>query len=42
MIELPDLAAGALAVGTLSALALGGGLVRARRQQARQRVQIAS
>lgn len=42
MIELPDLAAGVLAAGTLSALALGGGLVRSRRQQARQRAEIAS
>ncbi|MFI9613509.1 sensor histidine kinase [Streptomyces sp. NPDC052023] len=42
MIELPDLAAGALAAGTLSALALSGGLVRSRRQQARQRAEIAS
>ncbi|MGW1541962.1 ATP-binding protein [Streptomyces sp. NPDC002309] len=42
MIELPDLAAGVLAAGTLSALALGGGLVRSRRRQARQRAEIAS
>lgn len=40
MIELPDLAVGGLAVGTLSALALGGGLLRARRQRARQRTEI--
>ncbi|MDN3029113.1 ATP-binding protein [Streptomyces sp. S.PB5] len=39
MIELPDLAAGGLAVGTLSALALGGGLLRARRQLSRQRTE---
>ncbi|MFF7446448.1 MULTISPECIES: ATP-binding protein [unclassified Streptomyces] len=39
MIELPDVAAGALAAGTLSALALGGGLLRARRQLARQRTE---
>ncbi|MBG0857608.1 sensor histidine kinase [Streptomyces spinoverrucosus] len=42
MIELPDLVAGALAVGTLSALALGGELVRSRRQQARQQAEIAA
>ncbi|SES43727.1 Signal transduction histidine kinase [Streptomyces sp. yr375] len=42
MIELPDLVTGALAVGTLSALALGGGLLRLRRQQARQRAEIAA
>ncbi|MER5942298.1 ATP-binding protein [Streptomyces sp. NPDC001928] len=40
MIELPDLATGGLAVGMLSALALGGGLLRAQRQQARQRAEI--
>ncbi|MFH0519966.1 ATP-binding protein [Streptomyces sp. M41] len=40
MIEIPDLVTGGLAVGTLSALALGGGLVRTRRQQARQRAEI--
>ncbi|MBD0843807.1 sensor histidine kinase [Streptomyces sp. TRM68416] len=42
MIELPDLAVGGLAVGTLSALALGGGLLRSRRQRAVQREEIAS
>ncbi|MET9831160.1 ATP-binding protein [Streptomyces sp. NPDC006385] len=42
MIETPDLVTGGLAVGTLSALALGGGLVRTRRQQARQRTEIAT
>ncbi|WP_328504535.1 ATP-binding protein [Streptomyces sp. NBC_00457] len=41
MIELPDLVAGGLAVGTLSALALLGGLLRSRRQQAAQREEIA-
>jgi signal transduction histidine kinase len=40
MIELPDLVTGGLAVGTLSALALGGGLLRARRRQALQRAEI--
>ncbi|USQ85100.1 ATP-binding protein [Streptomyces phaeoluteigriseus] len=39
MIELPDLVAGGLAAGTLSALALGGGLLRLRRQQTRQRAE---
>ncbi|WP_406445134.1 ATP-binding protein [Streptomyces sp. NBC_00631] len=34
MIELPELVAGGLAAGTLSALALGGGLLRSRRRQA--------
>ncbi|MEU0674760.1 ATP-binding protein [Streptomyces sp. NPDC006172] len=42
MIELPDLVAGGLAVGTLSALALGGGLLRSRRQRDRQRAEIAT
>jgi hypothetical protein len=42
MIELPDLLAGGLAAGTLSALALGGGLLRLRRQQTRQRAEIAA
>ncbi|MFI1050657.1 ATP-binding protein [Streptomyces griseoruber] len=42
MIELPDLVAGGLAVGTLSALALGGGLLRARRQRARAHAEIAA
>ncbi|MFE1251255.1 ATP-binding protein [Streptomyces sp. NPDC058735] len=37
MIEIPDLVAGGLAVGTLSAFALGGGLLRSRRQLAAQR-----
>ena len=40
MIELPDLVTGGLAVGMLSALALGGLLLRAQRQQARQRAEI--
>ncbi|MFE7274069.1 sensor histidine kinase [Streptomyces sp. NPDC057623] len=39
MIELPDLATGGLAVGMVSALALGGGLLRAQRQQAKQRAE---
>lgn len=42
MIELPELAAGGLAAGTLSALALGGGLWRSRRQLARQRAESAA
>ncbi|MEV1067733.1 ATP-binding protein [Streptomyces sp. NPDC050263] len=42
MIELPDLVAGGLAAGTLSALALGGGVLRLRRQQTRQRAEIAA
>ncbi|WP_329213314.1 ATP-binding protein [Streptomyces sp. NBC_01485] len=42
MMDLPDLVTGGLAVGTLSALALGGGLLRLRRQQARQRAEIAA
>ncbi|SDP27352.1 Signal transduction histidine kinase [Streptomyces sp. cf386] len=42
MIELPDLVTGGLAVGMLSALALGGGLLHAQRQQARQRAEIAA
>ncbi|CCK25171.1 sensor histidine kinase [Streptomyces davaonensis JCM 4913] len=42
MIELPDLALGGLAVGTLSAFALGGGLLRSRRQRAVQRDEIAA
>ncbi|MFJ8632267.1 sensor histidine kinase [Streptomyces sp. NPDC093568] len=41
MIELPDLATGGLAVGMVSALALGGGLLRAQRQLARRRAEIA-
>ncbi|WP_109003606.1 ATP-binding protein [Streptomyces rishiriensis] len=42
MIELPDLVAGALAAGTLSAFALGGGLARSRRRQNRQLAEIAA
>ncbi|MFJ8111777.1 ATP-binding protein [Streptomyces sp. NPDC096132] len=42
MIELPDLVAGGLAAGTLSALALGGGLLRLRRQHRRQYAEIAA
>ncbi|MEU0195893.1 ATP-binding protein [Streptomyces afghaniensis] len=42
MIELPDLVVGGLAVGTLSAFALGGGLLRSRRQLAAQRAKIAA
>ncbi|MFF4864221.1 ATP-binding protein [Streptomyces sp. NPDC001231] len=42
MIEMPDLVAGGLAAGTLSALALGGGLLRSRRRQAVQRDRIAA
>jgi len=42
MIEVPDLVVSGLAAGTLSALALGGGLLRARRRQARQRAEIAA
>ncbi|MGW7166936.1 ATP-binding protein [Streptomyces sp. NPDC054884] len=42
MIELPDLVAGGLTAGTLSALALGGALLRARRRQTRQRAEIAA
>ncbi|MGW1274013.1 ATP-binding protein, partial [Streptomyces sp. NPDC002491] len=42
MIELPDLVTGGLAAGTLSALALAGGLLHARRRQARQRAEIAA
>ncbi|MET8979538.1 ATP-binding protein [Streptomyces sp. NPDC004539] len=42
MIEVPDLVVGGLAAGTLSALALGGGLLRARRRQARQQAEIAA
>ncbi|MFF7984450.1 sensor histidine kinase [Streptomyces sp. NPDC007901] len=41
MIELPELVAGGLAAGTLSALALGGGLLRSRRQKARLRAEVA-
>ncbi|MFF3208567.1 ATP-binding protein [Streptomyces sp. NPDC002962] len=42
MMELPDLVAGGLAAGTLSAFALGGGLLRLRRQHTRQRAEIAA
>ncbi|MER5834331.1 ATP-binding protein [Streptomyces sp. NPDC002130] len=42
MIEVPDLAVGALALGTLSAFALGGGLLRARRHLAAQRAKTAA
>ncbi|WP_329020398.1 ATP-binding protein [Streptomyces sp. NBC_00690] len=42
MIEIPDLAAIGLAVGTLSAFVMGGGLLRSRRQHARQHDEIAS
>ncbi|GAA0583954.1 ATP-binding protein [Streptomyces crystallinus] len=41
MIEIPDLAAGGLAAGTLSAFVLGGGLLRSRRRVARQQEEIA-
>ncbi|MFI9584605.1 ATP-binding protein [Streptomyces sp. NPDC052236] len=41
MIEIPDLAVGGLAAGTLSAFVLGSGLLRSRRQRARQREEIA-
>ncbi|MEU3280643.1 ATP-binding protein [Streptomyces antibioticus] len=42
MIQLPDLAVGGLAAGTLSALALAGTLLRLRRQQSRQRAEISA
>ncbi|MEH0474516.1 ATP-binding protein [Streptomyces hayashii] len=42
MIEVPDLVAGALAAGTLSAFAFGGGLVRSRRRHNRQLAEIAA
>ncbi|MFF9625176.1 ATP-binding protein [Streptomyces griseosporeus] len=42
MIELPDLVAGGLAAGTLSALALGGGLLHTRRRLARQQAESAA
>ncbi|MFD9002252.1 ATP-binding protein [Streptomyces sp. NPDC059582] len=42
MIELPDLVAGGLTAGTLSALALGGVLLRSRRQLTRQRRETAA
>ncbi|MFK0288356.1 ATP-binding protein [Streptomyces sp. NPDC090499] len=41
MIELPELVAGGLAAGTLSALALGGSLLRSRRQKAVLRAEVA-
>ncbi|MFJ9896211.1 ATP-binding protein [Streptomyces sp. NPDC091280] len=41
MTELPDLVTGALAAGTLSALALGAGLLRSRRRRAVQHAEIA-
>ncbi|MBD0735186.1 ATP-binding protein, partial [Streptomyces sp. CBMA29] len=41
MIEIPDLAVVGLAAGTVSALALGGGLLRSLRHRARQRAEIA-
>ncbi|MFJ9088180.1 sensor histidine kinase [Streptomyces sp. NPDC102384] len=37
MIEIPELAAGALAAGTVSAFVLGGGLLKARQHSGRQR-----
>ncbi|WP_006348673.1 ATP-binding protein [Streptomyces sp. SID5473] len=40
MIEIPELAAAGLAAGTLSALVLGGGLLRARRTGARRAAEI--
>ncbi|MFJ7344251.1 ATP-binding protein [Streptomyces sp. NPDC101110] len=42
MIEVPDLAVGALALGTLSAFALGGGLLRSRGHLAAQRAKSAA
>ncbi|MFF5979139.1 ATP-binding protein [Streptomyces olindensis] len=42
MIALPDLVVGGLAVGTLSAFALGGGLLRSRRHLAAQRAKTAA
>ncbi|MET7571018.1 ATP-binding protein [Streptomyces sp. NPDC005492] len=41
MTDLPDLVTGALTAGTLSALVLGAGLLRSRRQRALQREEIA-
>ncbi|PKV84071.1 histidine kinase/DNA gyrase B/HSP90-like ATPase [Streptomyces sp. TLI_146] len=41
MIEIPDLAAGGLAAGTLSAFVLAGGLLSSRRRGARQQEEIA-
>ncbi|MGW7549029.1 ATP-binding protein [Streptomyces sp. NPDC054770] len=40
MIELPELVAGGLAAGTLSALALGGSLLRSRHQKAALRAEV--
>ncbi|MFJ9565815.1 ATP-binding protein [Streptomyces fuscichromogenes] len=40
MIELPELVAGGLAAGTLSALALGGSLLRSRQQKAALRAEV--
>ncbi|UYQ62751.1 ATP-binding protein [Streptomyces peucetius] len=40
MIEIPELAAGGLAAGTLTAFALGGGLLRARRERDRRHAEI--
>ncbi|MCM2429432.1 ATP-binding protein [Streptomyces sp. RKAG337] len=42
MIEIPDLAAGGLAAGTVLAFVLGGGLLRSRRHRARQGEEIAA
>ncbi|GAA2416716.1 ATP-binding protein [Streptomyces coeruleofuscus] len=42
MIDIPDLVVGGLAVGTLSAFALGGGWLRSRRQLAAQRAKTAA
>lgn len=42
MIEIPELAVGGLAAGTLSAFVLGGGLLRARRERTRQQDEIRS
>ncbi|MFF7158935.1 ATP-binding protein [Streptomyces sp. NPDC008139] len=41
MIEIPDLAVAGLAAGTVSALVLGGGLLRSLRHRTRQRAEIA-
>ncbi|GGP62967.1 ATP-binding protein [Streptomyces melanogenes] len=41
MIEIPDLAAGGLAAGTLSAFVLAGGLLSSRRRGARQQEEVA-
>ncbi|MEV0179745.1 ATP-binding protein [Streptomyces sp. NPDC050625] len=40
MMDIPDLVVGGLAAGTLSALALGGGLLRSRRQRALLRAEL--